>query len=65
MNNSFEKKMKRVEDISMALESGEVGIDESIELFSEGAKLIKELNLYLDDAEKRVNDIIAGEDDEV
>ncbi len=65
MNNSFEEKMKRVEEISAALESGEVGIDESIDLFSEGAKLIKELNLYLDDAEKRVNEIICGEDDEM
>ena len=44
---TFEDKMNRVEEISALLDSGEISIDASIELFSEGAKLIKELNAIL------------------
>lgn len=63
MTNSFEEKMKRVEQIAALLDNGEVTIDESIALFSEGAALIKELNGYLDEAEKRIADIINCGDD--
>ena len=60
---TFEEKMARVEEISALLESGEVDMEKSIELFSEGAMLIKELNAMLDDAEKRINDILAQEEE--
>ncbi len=63
MNNGFEEKMKRVEEIAELLEAEKTGIDDSIELFSEGAALIKELSRYLDEAERRVSDIVDGEEE--
>ena len=54
---TFEDKMNRVEEISALLDS----IDASIELFSEGAKLIKELNAILNDAQAKVDSIASEE----
>ena len=58
---TFEDKMNRVEEISALLDSGEISIDASIELFSEGAKLIKELNAILNDAQANVDSIASEE----
>lgn len=35
---SFEQSMRRLEEIARTLEQGEVGLDESIELYSQAAK---------------------------
>ena len=37
----FETAMKRIEEIVIALEKGDVALDESLTLFQEGAELIK------------------------
>lgn len=37
---SFEQSMRRLEEIARTLEQGEVGLDESIELYSQAAKLL-------------------------
>ena len=41
MKLTFEQAMDRLEEISQILSSAEVSIDQSIELYAEGTKLIK------------------------
>ncbi len=61
--DSFEQKMAELEQIAQKLEDAQTDIDEAIEMFTRAAQLIRELNGRLDDAEKRVNDVITGEDE--
>ena len=61
--DSFEQKMAELEQIAQKLEDAQTDIDEAIEMFTRAAQIIRELNGRLDDAEKRVNDIITGEDE--
>ena len=41
MKLTFEQAMTRLEEISETLSAGDVSIDESLELYAEGTKLIK------------------------
>ena len=50
----FEKQMERIDHIVKTLEHGDVSLEASLELFEEGAKLVKECNRILDTAEKKV-----------
>lgn len=50
----FEEKMQRLEDIVGKLNQGSIPLKESVALYEEGAKLLKELNEELDMAEKTV-----------
>lgn len=54
----FEDAIKRLEEISKELESGELGLDESVAKFEEGMKLSKECTKMLSEAEKRINILI-------
>lgn len=51
---SFEEKLKRLEQISELLESGDVQLEESISLFEEGIKLSKECLSILENAELKI-----------
>jgi len=51
---SFEQNMGRLEEIVKALERGECNLDESLKLFEEGAKLARQCNEMLDQAEQKV-----------
>lgn len=51
---SFEEKLKRLEQISELLESGDVQLEESISLFEEGIKLSKECLIILENAELKI-----------
>ncbi|MEJ5261699.1 MAG: exodeoxyribonuclease VII small subunit [Ignavibacterium sp.] len=51
---SFEEKLKRLEQISEMLESGDVQLEESISLFEEGIKLSKECLSILENAELKI-----------
>jgi exodeoxyribonuclease VII small subunit len=48
--DDFEKDLKRLEEISLQLQSGETGIEQSMSLYAEGIKLAdmlqKRLNTY-------------------
>ncbi len=57
----FEESIKELEKIVEALEEGEIGLDESLELFEKGIKLSKACNEMLDKAEKKVSVLINGE----
>ncbi|QQS37383.1 MAG: exodeoxyribonuclease VII small subunit [Ignavibacteriales bacterium] len=52
--DSFEKKLKRLEEISSLLESDSVGLEESIELFEEGMNLSRVCMKTLKEAELKI-----------
>ena len=51
---TFEHGMERLEEIVSKLERGEAALDESLKLFEEGAKLVKQCTAMLDKAEQKV-----------
>ena len=51
---TFEKAMKRLEQIVQELESGDLSLEKSIKKFEEGVKLSKFCSERLDETEKRV-----------
>jgi len=60
----FEKAMARLEKIIENLESGELGLDESIKVFEEGVELSKKCHKKLTEAEARVKELIKNENGE-
>lgn len=55
---TFEKKMKRLEEIVEKLEDRDINLNKSLELFEEGVKLIKELEGLLNDAEGKIEQLM-------
>jgi exodeoxyribonuclease VII small subunit len=53
-NMSFEESVARLEQIVQAIESGEVGIEESLAKYEQGMELVKRCRAILDRAEKRM-----------
>ena len=60
---SFEDAMARLEAIVVQLEKGECGLDESLKLFEEGAKLAGQCEELLDQAEQKVNLLLANDEE--
>ena len=58
----FEEAIKRLEEIAKELESGELGLDESVNKFEEGMKLSKTCTKMLNEAEKKINILISKEE---
>ncbi|AEI14930.1 MULTISPECIES: exodeoxyribonuclease VII small subunit [Flexistipes] len=63
-DQTFEKKIKRLEEIVNQLEEGDYGIEETLKLFQEGMKLSKECKKILDDVELRVNKVLGTDEEE-
>ena len=61
---SFEEAMVRLEAVVAQLEKGECGLDQSLKLFEEGAKLAGQCEQLLDQAEQKV-DLLLANDEEV
>ena len=59
---TFEESLNELEKIATNLENGELGLEEAIKKFEKGMKLSKECTEKLDDAEKRINILVQGED---
>jgi exodeoxyribonuclease VII small subunit len=59
---SFEDALKRLEAIVHQLESGEVPLDKSIELYAEGDALRKQCEARLQAAQARIDQISLGPD---
>ena len=57
---SFEESMGRLEAIVAQLEKGECGLDQSLKLFEEGARLAGQCESLLDKAEQKVNLLLAS-----
>lgn len=54
----FEEAMERLEEIVNSLENGEFSLDDSLELFEEGVKLVKFCNNKLEKIEGSVKKLI-------
>ena len=61
---SFEQAMSRLEEVVTLLERGECGLDESLKLFEEGAKLAGQCEELLNQAEQKVNLLLADDSEE-
>lgn len=61
---TFEQALERLDEIVKSLESGEAALDESMTLFTEGTKLIKQCGDMLDKAEQQVVQLQQGENGE-
>jgi exodeoxyribonuclease VII small subunit len=51
---SFEVMMKRLEDLVNRLDRSDLPLEESIQAFEEGIKLVKQCTAILGDAEKKI-----------
>ena len=60
---SFEEAMVRLEAIVAQLEKGECGLDQSLKLFEEGAKLAGQCEELLNQAEQKVNLLLADDEE--
>ncbi len=58
----FEKLFSELEDIVKKMESGEITLSESLELFERGVKIAKILREHLDSIEKRVELLIKDQE---
>lgn len=59
---SFEDALRALEDIVRKLESGEVPLDATMDLYERGEKLRKHCQARLDAAQLRIEKIVAGPD---
>ena len=55
--NSFEKNLQKLEIIVEKLESGEIGLEESVKLYEEGMKIKKICDNKLKDIEMQIKKI--------
>ena len=60
---SYEEAMGRLEAIVAQLEKGECGLDQSLKLFEEGAGLAGRCEQLLDQAEQKVNLLLANDEE--
>lgn len=59
---TFEDAFTRLEETVRRLEAGNLSLEESIALFEEGMRLAQVCGAQLDQAELRVNQLVAGPD---
>ena len=59
---TFEQSAARIDEIVRLLEKGDAPLDQSLALFEEGAKLIKNCGKMLDEAEQKVVRLQKGAD---
>lgn len=62
---NFEQAMGRLEEIVDLLEKGEVPLEESLALFEEGARLMKQCSDLLNKAEQKVTRLTVTADGEL
>ena len=62
---SFEGKMKKLEEIATELEKGDLDLDTSVSKFEEGMKISKECSEMLEKAEKKITMLIKGDNGEL
>lgn len=60
---SYEALMARLEEVVDRLESGRLSLEESLAAFEEGVGLVRAGEARLDEAEKKVEILLAGPDD--
>lgn len=61
--DKFEEALGRLEEIVRRMETGDMGLEESLKAFEEGIKLARVCSRKLDEAERRVDMLLKqGED---
>jgi len=55
---SFENALKKLESITRKLENEDISLDESMELFEEGIRLVRFLQTKLNEVERKVEILI-------
>ncbi|MET0792879.1 MAG: exodeoxyribonuclease VII small subunit [Polyangiaceae bacterium] len=60
---SFEATLERLHHIVERLESGELDLEESLQLFEEGVRLSRASQARLNSAEKRIEELLAVDQD--
>jgi exodeoxyribonuclease VII small subunit len=64
-SQDFESAIKRLEEIVTQLESGDLQLERSLELFEEGIKLSRFCHAKLDEAERKVEVLLKDSDGEL
>ena len=64
-DKNFEKSMEELEKVVAQLEKGDLSLDEMLSNFEKGIALSKECAACLDEAEKKVNILVKGENGEM
>ena len=59
---SFEVSLEELERIVRQLEGGDLPLDQSLDLFEQGVRLSRECQKRLDEAERRVEILLRGND---
>ena len=62
---TFEEALAELETIVDAIETGDVPLEQSIEKYADGIKLIKQCRTILDQAEKKIQLLSKGADGEL
>ena len=62
MAKTFEENIARLEEIVAALEKGDAKLADSLKLFEEGTKLVRDCGAMLDKAEQKVAKLSKGAD---
>jgi exodeoxyribonuclease VII small subunit len=61
---SYDVLVTRLEQVVAALEAGDLPLEASVERFAEGISLAREASKKLDEAERRVEQLVKGADGE-
>lgn len=61
----FEDQLENLETIVSQIDSGELSLEESIDSFEQGVRLVRSLNRKLDEVERRVEVLMRGADGEL
>jgi exodeoxyribonuclease VII small subunit len=62
---AFEDSLGELEEIVHKLETGDVPLEESLEAFERGVKLVRVLHARLDTVEKKIQELARGDDGEL
>lgn len=55
---NFEEKMLELEEVIKKLESGQIGLSESMELYEKGVRLSAECSTLLDQAQQKISKLV-------
>ena len=59
---TFEEALDQLEGLIAQIESGDVGLEEAIDRYEDGAKLVKRCRAILDRAEARIQELTTNAD---
>lgn len=59
---TFESSLEELEKIVRSLEEGDLSLEQSLKLFEDGVRLSRECQERLDQAERRIEVLLEGED---